>query len=198
MGDFAREEIMSPVHGTVFETERLIVRTATLEDVGLFYALWTHPQVMEHVGFPQGLRMTRNDVRERLLKRGRSEFEPLLVVVLKTTGQAIGECKLSYPNEERIAEPDIKLLPEFWGHKYGVEAWRALVDYQFAHMECDAVQATPNVENMASIRMQEAVGGVRVGEDMYQFPESMRDYTTPVHHYIYRVYRADWERNRPT
>ncbi len=184
---------MSAGHRLVVETERLIVRTATVGDVDLFYVLWTNPQVMRNVGFPQGLRMTRNEVKERLLKRERSEFEQLLVVELKTTGQAIGECKLSYPNEERIAEPDIKLLPEFWGHKYGVEAWRALVAYQFTHTDCDAVQTTPNVENIASIRMQEAVGGVRVGEAVYQFPESMRDYTTPVHHYIYLVYRADWE-----
>lgn len=70
--------------------------------------------------------------------------------------------------------------------------------YQFTHTDCYAVQATPNVENIASINMQEAIGGVRIGEDAYQFPESMRDCTTPVHHYIYRVYRADWERNRIT
>jgi RimJ/RimL family protein N-acetyltransferase len=189
---------MSPGHSLIFETERLIVRTATVEDVDLFYALWTNPQVMKNVGFPHGLRVTRSELKERLSKQGRSEFEQLLVVEPKATGQAIGKCKLSYPDEEGIADPDIKLLPEFWGHKYGVEAWRELVAYQFTHSDCDAVQATPNVENIASVKMQEAVGGVRIGEDVYQFPESMRDYTTPVHHYIYRVYRADWERNRIT
>ena len=35
-------------------------------------------------------------------------------------------------------------------------------------------------------------------EEVYQFPESMRDETTPVHHYIYRVYRADWGRSQIT
>jgi hypothetical protein len=33
-----------------------------------------------------------------------------------------------------------------------------------------------------------------VDEDVYHFPESMRGFTTPVHHYVYRVYRADWEK----
>ncbi len=47
--------------------------------------------------------------------------------------------------------------------------------------------------NIASIKMQEAVGGVRIGEDVYEFPESMREFTTPVHCYIYRVYRNAWE-----
>jgi RimJ/RimL family protein N-acetyltransferase len=185
---------MSPGQSPVIETERLIVRPATEEDVDLFYALWTNPQVMKNVGFPHGLRITRSEIRERLSKGGGSEFKQLLVVELKATGQTIGEGKLSYPDEEGIAEPDIKLLPAFWGHKYGVEAWRELVAYEFTHTDCDAVHATPNVENIASIRMQEAIGGVRIGEGVYQFPESMREYTTAVHHYIYRVTRADWER----
>ena len=40
--------------------------------------------------------------------------------------------------------------------------------------------------------MQEAVGGVRIGKGVFEFPEEMRNYTEPVPHYIYRVYRKDW------
>jgi [ribosomal protein S5]-alanine N-acetyltransferase len=189
---------MSSDYRQVFETERLVVRTATQEDADLFFALWTNPQVMQNVGFPHGLRLTRHELEERLSKQGKSEFEHLLVVELKSTGQAIGECWLSHPNEEGIAEPDVKLLPEFWGHKYGVEVWCELVSYQFTHTACDAVHATPNVDNIASVKMQEAVGGVRIGEDVCQFPEAMRDYTISFHYYTYRVRRADWKRNQIT
>ena len=93
----------------------------------------------------------------------------------------------------KMAETDVKLLPDFWGHKYGVEIKRALVSHLFTHTDCIAVEATPNVENIASIKMQEAVGGVRIKEAVYQFPDHMRDYTTPVHHYVYRVERSTWE-----
>jgi len=99
--------------------------------------------------------------------------------------------KRVFVDEQGIAEPDIKLLPAFWGHRYGLEVWEELVAYLFTRTDCEAVQTTPNVNNAASIKMQEAVGGVRVGEDVYHFPEHMRDYTTPVHCYIYRVYRTD-------
>jgi hypothetical protein len=53
------------------------------------------------------------------------------------------------------------------------------------------------VANVASIKMIEAAGGVRVGEAVYEFPESMRDYTTPVHYYVYRVHREGWEQREP-
>jgi RimJ/RimL family protein N-acetyltransferase len=182
----------------VFETERLVVRAASPDDVDLLYALWAEPRVMKHVGFPHGLRVTRSEVEDRLLKQGESEFEQLLVVALRDTGQAIGECNLSRPDEEGIAEPDIKLLPAFWGHRYGAEAWSALVAYEFSHTKCVAVQGSPNVHNIASIKMQEAAGGVRVGEGVYEFPEAMRDFTRPVHHYIYRVNREDWEEETDT
>jgi len=187
---------MSSEQKVVFETERLLVRAATQDDAALFYALWTDPRVMTNVGFPQGLPVTQDELKKTLSRQGNSEFDRLLVVQLKATGQAIGECKLSRPNSNGIAEPDVKLLPGFWGHKYGIEVWSALIDYQFTHTDCSVVQATPNVVNKASIKMQEAVGAVRTGEDTHRFPDSMQDYTTPIHHYIYRVNRADWKQNR--
>jgi len=182
----------------IFETERLVVRAAGEEDVDLFYALWTDPQAMRNVGFPKGLPVTRDGLRETLSRQGRSEFDRLLVVQLKAAGQPIGECKLSSPDRNGVAEPDVKLLREFWGHRYGVETWRGLLDYQFKHTDCSVVQATPNVDNTASIKMQEAVGAVRTGQGVHHFPDSMRDYTLPVHHYIYRLNREDWRQGRAT
>jgi ribosomal-protein-alanine N-acetyltransferase len=180
----------------VFETERLVIRTAMVDDVDMYYELWNEPRVMENVGFPQGLGIARERIEHLIRKRSESEYDRLLVAELKRTGQSIGECKLGWPDEEGIAETDVKLLPAFWGHKYGVEIKRGLVGYLFSHTNCDSVQATPNVGNIASIKMQEAVGAVRVDEDVYHFPESMRDFTTPVHHYVYRVYRVDWEKTQ--
>jgi RimJ/RimL family protein N-acetyltransferase len=178
----------------IFETERLMIRAAGPEDVELFHQLWTDPRVMTNVGFPQGLPITHQEIREKLLAQAGQVYDSRLVVTLKHGGAAIGECKLGRPNDSGVSETDIKLLPAYWGHKYGVEVKRGLVNYLFRHTECQVVQATPNVKNVASIKMQEAVGGVRVGEAVDEFPASMADYTTPVHHYIYHVRRGDWEK----
>jgi RimJ/RimL family protein N-acetyltransferase len=148
---------------------------------------------MAYVGFPQGLRITRQEIEKRLQKPSESEFEQLLVVELAETGQPIGQCLMHLPDQEGIAETDIKLLPAFWGHKYGIEVKRGLVTHLFTHTDCVAVRATPNADNIASVRMQEAVGGVRIGEGVHEFPESMREYTAPVRYHVYEVSREDWE-----
>ena len=188
------EPMLSPAE--IFATERLLIRAAAQPDIDLLYELWSEPRVMTYVGFPQGLRITRAEISQQVQEPLASEFGQVLIVELKDTGQAIGQCCMHAPDEEGIAETDVKLLPAFWGHKYGVEVKRGLVGHLFSHTDCEAVQATPNVNNIASIKMQESVGGGRVGEQVYDFPESMRDYTTPVHHYIYRVYRKDWEQRQ--
>jgi ribosomal-protein-alanine N-acetyltransferase len=178
---------------SVLETERLVIRRARADDAGMYYALWTDPQVMTNVGFPRGLPITRQEVLDKIANmESGDEFGVLLVVTLRESGQAIGECKMYRPDEEGISRTDVKLLPRFWGNKYGVEIKRALVDHLFTHTDCDAVEGTPNVENIASIKMQEAVGGVQVGQSVYEFPDHMRDYTRTVRSYIYLVFRDAW------
>ncbi|MCP4547259.1 MAG: GNAT family N-acetyltransferase [bacterium] len=176
----------------VIETERLIIRRATVEDVDLFFSLWTDPEVMTNVGFPQGLRTTRDNIRRRIERQGASEFDELLVVELKLVKQPLGECFMHAPNDEGVASTDVKLIPSAWGNKFGIEIKRALLTHLFANTDCVAVEATPNKENVASIRMQEAVGGVRISEGTFEFPPEMSAYTAPVHHYVYRVERATW------
>lgn len=182
---------------TVFKTERLVIRAARPVDADVLYRLWTDPRVMTNVGFPRGLDISRQEIEEGIRAQDpENEFGKYLMAQLQDGGPTLGECKMILPDEKGISRTDVKLLPEFWGHKYGVEIKQALVDYLFTFTECRAVEGTPNVANVASIKMQEAVGAMRVGEETYHFPESKAAFTAPVHHYIYHVMRAEWERLR--
>lgn len=176
------------------QTNRFLIRAAQPRDAEVYLALWTDPRVMGNVGFPEGLNVTREEILERIEAQEATEFDRLLVVERRADGRVVGECMLHPPNRDGIASTDIKLLPEFWGHGYGTEVKRALLDYLFRHTDCTSVEATPNVENTASIRMQEAVGGRRIREDLFEFPEGMKVPTRPVRHFVYRVMREDWER----
>ncbi len=181
---------------TVFETERLRVRMASENNADVLHALWTNPRVMRNVGFPEGLPVTRESIVAQIGKRPATEYDQFLIVVRREDGARLGECKLHRPDENGIAGTDVKLDPEFWGRRYGVEVKQGLVDYLFQHTDCTAVEAGPNVRNVASIRMQESVGGVRVDEKVYEFPSDTPGETEDVHHYVYRLFRDVWEKCR--
>ncbi|UCG25526.1 MAG: GNAT family N-acetyltransferase [Chloroflexota bacterium] len=188
---------MTSVEQTIIKTTRLRIRAARLADAELLYRLWTDARVMTNVGYPMGLKMSSREIEDGIREQDpATEYGRYLIAGLQANGRAIGECKMILPDEDGVSRTDVKLLPEFWGYKYGVEIKQALVDYLFKHTSCLAVEGTPNVNNIASIQMQEAVGAVRVGEDTYRFPESMAEFTAPVHNYIYQVLRSDWERRR--
>jgi RimJ/RimL family protein N-acetyltransferase len=178
----------------IFETPRLeIYKASPVEaDVDILYRLWSEPRVMVNVGYPQGLGMTREQIRRQLEAQGESELNAVLLVRVKETGRTIGEAWLGEQDADGVSETDVKLLPEAWGNKYGIEVKRGLVGYLFEHTDCQCVQATPNVNNAASIRMQEAVGAKRVGESTFHPPHDQRERAIPVHSYIYRVCREDF------
>lgn len=98
------------VGNTVFSAPRLVVHLATIEDAALVYALWTDPRVMRNVGFPRGLPVTLEEVQNAILQGGNSVFDRLLIIRLKLTGEAIGQSMMKSPNEQKIAETDVKLV----------------------------------------------------------------------------------------
>jgi len=182
----------------VFETDRLRVRKAGVsdEDVDFFYQLWKNPQVMSFVGYPKGLEITREDVKQNIEKHAGSEFDGRLIIELKGSLKKIGECKMGMPDNEGIALTDIKLLPEYWQQGYGTEVKRGLVEYLFTHTNCSKIRATPSKNNTASQKMQEGAGAIRTGEGIYHFPDDMKEFTVDVPYYIYIIEREEWEKRK--
>lgn len=180
----------------VLQTLRTIVARAEQTHAGLYFSLWTDPAVMANVGFPGGIPITLDEIETRIAGEPDSDLDRLLVVILRKTGEPIGECYMHPPDGEGTASTDLKLLPAFQGMGLGTEVKLALLDFLFTGTDCARVQATPNRGNTASIRMQEKAGGVRTGEGVSRFPETMAEYTSPVRYFTYIVSRETWIRNR--
>ncbi|MCX6092603.1 MAG: GNAT family protein [Candidatus Bipolaricaulota bacterium] len=176
----------------LFETERLVVRTASQEDVAFIASLWSDPHVMHYVGFPQGIPSAIGSV-ERRIARG-AGLDALLVAELRASREPIDQCLLGRLGPEGICEPDVKLSPSFWGRGYGRELWATLVDQLFLQSPCAIVRGTPNIANLASIRMQKSAGMRRVGRGVSEFPASMQAFTAPVPHFVYEITREEWKR----
>jgi RimJ/RimL family protein N-acetyltransferase len=165
-------------HNVQFETQRLIVRVATSDDASSIASLWSDPRVVSHVGFPRGIPTAAQDVPRRIERS--QGLDALLIAELRASREPIGQCMLGTLNSLGISEPDIKLHPSFWGRGYGRELWAALIDQLFRHSPCAVVRGTPNIENTASVRMQESAGMRRLGGGTFELPDSMKPLTEPV------------------
>ncbi len=170
----------------IFSTSRLTIRRARTGDAAFLDQLWHDPRVMTNVGFPNGLPINRAQIEDKIRGYNASEYDKTLVVTLLGSDEPIGECMLGWPNEQGISLTDVKLSPDFWGQRFGVETKQGLLDYLFTHAPVLAVEADPACTNLPSIRMQERVGGLCVREYDSDFN----------HHRVYRVHRFDWDRLR--
>jgi phosphoglycolate phosphatase len=153
----------------IFRTERVSVEAPQQSDASFFISLWSDSRVMSFVGFPGGLSCDEEQTALRMAhdnERGKVFGRPLLVRLTDGNRRA-GECFMSLPDEEGLSETDVKLHPRFWGEGYGTEIKKGLIEYIFSHTEARGVKATPNINNKASIRMQEKCGGVCLGEGLY-------------------------------
>lgn len=185
---------MMSINKYVFETERLRVRKAeqTDEDINFFFILYTNPEVMKFVGFPYGLKISKEEITESISAQDISEFDQALLIISKADNKLLGECKLGKPDKDGISETDVKFLPEYWNKGYGKEIKAGLVEYLFRNTDCTGVKATPNKKNIASQKMQESVGAKRICEGKTIFPENMKEFTTDVEYYEYIVNKQEW------
>jgi ribosomal-protein-alanine N-acetyltransferase len=143
----------------LMETARLILRPLTREDVDAIFAVIGDAIAMQY--YPRVF--TRDDGVvwvERNLRRYEQDDHGLWAVVLKSTGEVIGDCGLSWqPVEgERRLEVGYHLRRDYWGHGYATEAARAWMDMAFNHLHAQEVVSLIRPENMPSRRVAERNG----------------------------------------
>ena len=184
---------MSPQEQPAFRTPRLHVRPADTAAAAWIRALWSDPRVTAFVGFPQGIPTSTREIEAQIERNLGRPLKRLLIAERVTDDLPIGQVKLGEPDSEGVSEPDIKLLPSFWRLGYGRELWGAMIDHLFRTTECKTVQGTPNIRNIASIRMMESAGMVRVGEGTFEPSGPLRSSMTAVPHYVYQIARQAWD-----
>ncbi|MDD3803617.1 MAG: GNAT family N-acetyltransferase [bacterium] len=178
------------------KTSRLSVRKMKpcSADADFISSLWQNGDVMKFVGFPEGIKESPENIIRITKERIKKGTEHHLIIERK--GKSIGEALIRYDKKDKFAETDVKLLPKYQGRGYGIEVKRVLLMWIFKNTDARGVKATPNVKNIASIMMQEGVGGKRIKRIRYEFPKNMSSFTIPVESYLYIVYRRNWEKQK--
>lgn len=144
------------------ETDRLILRRFTADDLDALYDLDADPAVTR---FINGGRPTpRAEIRDELLPTWLAQYEQApgygrWAAIEKPTGVFLGWFALTAdPAEPGTAELGYRLRQSAWGRGYATEGARALVDHGFAELGMRRVTANTMTVNTGSRRVMEKTG----------------------------------------
>jgi [ribosomal protein S5]-alanine N-acetyltransferase len=144
----------------VLETDRLVLRHLSLEDLDTLAAIQADPQVMRY--FTSGPR-TKDEVLSELERcialQDRHGFG-LWAAIEKADGRLIGRCGLLPQALQGREEVEIAYLIDRsrWGLGLGTEAAIAIRDHGFTRLGRDRLVSIIHRDNLASRRVAEKVG----------------------------------------
>lgn len=152
------------------ETERLILRPWSMDDVDCLYKYASDGRVSELALWPRhtSVEMSR-EVIEKIFIPNRDSF----AMVLKTTGEPIGCIGLVPEGEEHhfvdSAEREVGywIGYPYWGKGLTTEALKAVIGYCRNHLMLVSVLATVDVKNVASQRVVEKCGFSHIRDYAY-------------------------------
>ena len=167
------------------ETQRLLLREYTMDDYDALHEILSDPETMQHYPASFTPEKTRWWI-EWNLENYRKHGFGLWAVILKETGEMIGDCGLTLQRIEG------ELLPEIGYHirrdcqrrGYASEAARAVRDWAFQNTDYDAVYSYMKYTNVGSYSTAIANGMKKVKE--YPDPKNTISYA-------YAITRNEWE-----
>jgi len=145
------------------ETERLVLRRFTEDDVDNLVELDSDPDVMHFIngGRPTPRHEIENDLLPTFIDHyARYAGYGFWAAIEKSTGRFVGwfhfrPAKAAHPNEVELG---YRLCKSAWGKGYATEGSRALIDKGFAELGVQRVVAFTMVVNVASRRVMEKAG----------------------------------------
>ena len=143
----------------VLETSRLILREFAVNDVDALALVLSDPETMRFYPAP----FDRAGVEEWIAsnrKRYAQEGHGLWAIVLKSSGELIGDCGLVVQDVDGEKEIEIgyHVRRDLWGEGLATEAARACRDYGFAQLHAQRLISLIRPENVSSRRVAEKNG----------------------------------------
>jgi RimJ/RimL family protein N-acetyltransferase len=182
------------------ETERLILRRFTPDDVDDLVELDSDPSVMRLL--TNGVATTRTEINDVVLPGFLREYLPGAAVegaghwavIDKAAGAFVGWIALEPHAERTDLELGYRLRRSAWGHGFATEGSRAAVDKAFTELGVDRVWAQTMAVNTASRRVMEKCGLTLVRTFHLEFDDPIPG--TEFGEVEYAITRAAWIASR--
>ncbi len=183
---YLRRRLLGGVN--MIETERLILREYTMGDFAALYEIVSDPETMQHYPAPFDVERTKVWISWNLENYEKYGFG-LWAVVLKETGEFIGDCGITIQNIDGEMLPEIgyHIHKKYWRKGFGKEAAIAVRDWTFEHTDYDIIYSYMKYTNVGSYNTAIANGMKRVKV----YADSKNTIS-----YAYAITKAEWEKLR--
>ena len=144
----------------VIETERLILRLHTIEDVEASYQMNLDENVSAFTG--DGGVVSHEEIERRIREDVLGDYEKhgfgRFAVVEKSSGEFIGFAGLKYLEDLDEVDLGYRFIFSKWGKGYATEASKACVDFGFNELNLKKIIAFVLPDNIGSVRVLEKLG----------------------------------------
>jgi ribosomal-protein-alanine N-acetyltransferase len=168
----------------ILETSRLILREFCSDDADALARVLSDPETMRFYPAPYDRAGVENWIA-RNLRRYADDGHGLWAMILKATGELIGDCGLTVQDVDGSNEIEIgyHVRRDLWGQGLATEAARACRDYGFARLPVERLISLIRPENLSSRRVAEKNG-------MTIWKEVTRQ---NLPHLVYAIRRDKWQ-----
>jgi RimJ/RimL family protein N-acetyltransferase len=153
------DDALERMKTVILETSRLILREFTWQDVDALARVLSDPEAMRFYPAP----LDRVGVEQwiaRNMRRYEENGHGLWAMLLKSSGELIGDCGLTVQNVDHVEEIEIgyHVRRDLWGQGLAPEAARGCRDYGFAKLSAERLISLIRPENIPSRRVAEKNG----------------------------------------
>jgi len=134
-------------------THRLYFRPITLEDYDAWLPFYQNPKSTEYwLGQAKIPEIACREDLNRSLYRYKHKLGGKYALILRETGQLIGQCGLLLQEVDGIQELEIgySILPQYWKQGFATEAARACKQYAIDNKLCNSLISIIQVDNIGS------------------------------------------------
>jgi ribosomal-protein-alanine N-acetyltransferase len=143
----------------ILETSRLTLREFRPDDADALALVLSDPETMRYYPAPLDHAGVEKWIA-RNIRRYAEDGHGLWAMVLKSSGELIGDCGLTVQNVDGVDEIEIgyHLRSDLWGRELATEAAQACRDFGFALLPVDRLISLIRPENGPSRRVAEKNG----------------------------------------
>ena len=151
----------------IIETDRLLLRTFTLEDAALVYQLNLDPEVIRYTGDPiKDIEQAKQVLEQTILPQYALYDHGRWAVHVKPGLQFIGWCGLKARPERNEIDLGYRFVRSAWGNGYATEAAWACIKYGFEKLHLPRIVGRAMPQNTASLRVLEKCEMQYVGDEI--------------------------------